>query len=82
MDANQYISGGIGASVIIALIVLKQIYNTINHKRIRSTCCGQHIEASVDIEDTTPKDVTDTHLTINPHQIPSELDGSKQSEDR
>jgi hypothetical protein len=56
MDANQYISGGIGASVIIALIIAKQIYNTINHKRLRSNCCGTKLEASVDIEDTTPKD--------------------------
>jgi hypothetical protein len=57
MDANQYISGGVGASIVIALLVLKQIYNTINHKRVRSNCCGRNLEASVDFEDTTPKDV-------------------------
>jgi len=60
MDANQYISGGIGASVIVALLIAKQIYNTINHKRLRSNCCGTKLEASVDIEDTTPKDPKDT----------------------
>ena len=59
MDANQYISGGIGASVIVALLIAKQIYNTINHKRLRSNCCGNKLEASVDIEDTTPKDPKD-----------------------
>jgi len=26
----------------------------INHKRIRSTCCGRVFSASVDVEDTTP----------------------------
>lgn len=55
MDSNQYISGGIGASIVIAIVVLKQVYNTINHKRIRSNCCGQKLEASVDIDETTPK---------------------------
>jgi hypothetical protein len=56
MDSNQYISGGIGASLVVALIVLKQLYNTINHRRIRSNCCGNKLEASVDIDETTPKD--------------------------
>jgi hypothetical protein len=56
MDSNQYISGGIGASIVVALIIAKQVYNTINHKRIRSKCCGQSLEASVDIDETTPKD--------------------------
>ena len=56
MDANQYISGGIGASIVVVLLVLKQVYNTINHRRIRSNCCGTKLEASVDIDDTTPKD--------------------------
>jgi len=57
MDSNQYISGGIGASIVVALIIAKQVYNTINHKRIRSKCCGQSLEASVDIDETTPKDL-------------------------
>jgi hypothetical protein len=57
MDANQYISGGVGASVVIALIILKQIYTAINHKRMRSNCCGRKLEASVDFEDTSPKQV-------------------------
>lgn len=56
MDSNQYISGGIGASIVVALIIAKQVYNTINHKRIRSKCCGQSLEASVDIDETTPRD--------------------------
>ena len=30
------------------------IYVAINHKRIRSNCCGKKIEASFDIENTTP----------------------------
>ena len=26
----------------------------INHKRVRSTCCGRNLSVSVDIENTTP----------------------------
>lgn len=62
MDENQYISGGVGASIVIAIIVLKQVYNAINHKRIRSTCCGRKLEASMDVEDTTPTATTISRL--------------------
>jgi hypothetical protein len=30
------------------------IIGVINHKRIRSRCCGTKIETSIDIENTTP----------------------------
>lgn len=30
------------------------IYSAVNHKRIRSKCCGTTSEASLDIESTTP----------------------------
>ena len=26
----------------------------VNHKRIRSNCCGKNLEASIDLESTTP----------------------------
>ena len=32
------------------------ILGVINHKRIRSTCCGAKLETSLDIENTTPYD--------------------------
>jgi hypothetical protein len=66
MDANQYISGGIGASIIVAVVILKQVYNTLNHKRLRSNCCGKRLEASMDIEDTTPKDVETAKSQVQP----------------
>jgi len=31
------------------------IIGYINHKRIRSNCCGNNLESSIDIENTTPK---------------------------
>lgn len=30
------------------------IYTAINHKRVRSKCCGRLLEASLDVENTTP----------------------------
>ena len=30
------------------------IYTAVNHKRIRSKCCGNLFEASLDVENTTP----------------------------
>lgn len=35
-------------------IVAGIIYKAINHKRIRSDCCGKKMVASIDIEETTP----------------------------
>jgi hypothetical protein len=32
------------------------VYTALNHKRVRSKCCGRVIEASLDVEDTTPVD--------------------------
>ena len=36
--------------------VLGAIYTAVNHKRLRSRCCGKVIEASIDVENTTPVD--------------------------
>jgi len=30
------------------------LYAGINHRRIRSSCCGKKIEASLDVDTTTP----------------------------
>ena len=48
---DSYASGGIGATVVL---VLGMLYKFIDHKRIRSRCCGW--TASVDVEDVTPKE--------------------------
>ena len=79
MDSNQYISGGIGASIVVALLVLKQVYNTINHRRIRSNCCGTKLEASVDIDETTPKDVERAENALHELQavVQSKVNGER-----
>jgi predicted RNA-binding protein Jag len=50
MDTNSLIATLIGSSAIILGALAK-----LNHKRLRSKCCGEEKEISVDIEDTTPK---------------------------
>ena len=48
-------SGSIGGvSVLAILSVAYAIYKGINHHRIRSNCCGAKLEASLDVEETTP----------------------------
>jgi hypothetical protein len=48
---DSYASGGLGATVVF---VLGLLYKFVDHKRLRSRCCGY--TASVDIEDVTPKE--------------------------
>ena len=40
--------------VAIIVAVGGTIVGIINHKRIRSSCCGKTMTASIDIETTTP----------------------------
>lgn len=41
---------------IVALVISAGgiMLGVVNHKRIRSKCCGRKIEASFDVENTTP----------------------------
>ena len=45
---------GIIAVVGLIVSVGGSVLAVINHRRIRSQCCGNSIVASIDIEDTTP----------------------------
>ena len=51
MDSNS--TGAIAYSGFI-IGLAGTIYAAINHKRIRSKCCGRNLEASIDVENTTP----------------------------
>jgi hypothetical protein len=44
---------------IISLVVsvFGSILAVINHKRIRSNCCGKELTTSLDIESTTPPNI-------------------------
>lgn len=49
---DSFESGGVGAGIVIALGLIYKIYQAINHKHIRSRCCGRELDASLDISDT------------------------------
>jgi len=44
----------IAAYVSIALSIGAIVLGVINHKRIRSSCCGKEASVSLDIENTSP----------------------------
>lgn len=44
----------IAAYVSLAISTAAVILGLINHKRIRSSCCGKEASVSLDIETTTP----------------------------
>lgn len=52
---DSFASGGIGASIVVGLGIAYKLYTAVNHHRIRSTCCGKDLEASIDVDETTPK---------------------------
>jgi hypothetical protein len=45
---------GILSIVAVIVSVGTTVIGIINHKRIRSSCCGRKVEVSVDVEETTP----------------------------
>ena len=45
----------VGVYVSLGLSLGAVVLGVINHKRIRSTCCGKEASVSLDIENTTPK---------------------------
>jgi len=47
-------SEAIVSYVAIGLSVATTILAVINHKRVRSTCCGKTADISFDVENTTP----------------------------
>jgi hypothetical protein len=53
MDSTTSSALSIGA-IIVSLG--GSVIAVINHKRIRSNCCGAKTEVSLDIENTTPGD--------------------------
>jgi len=52
MDTNSALLSTTTATTIFGVVVM--IYRAVNHKRLRSSCCGHKMEMSVDVENTTP----------------------------
>ena len=65
------------SSVALVVSVVTTVVGVINHKRIRSKCCGRDVVASVDIENTTPP-----RIAPAPEPIPSIVIGDKKEENK
>jgi len=48
---DEWGAGGIGASIVSVLTI---VYVAVNHKRLRSNCCGYPVVVAIDIEPTSP----------------------------
>jgi hypothetical protein len=51
MDQDTILWTGVSVFCSILLGILVKV----NHHRLRSNCCGKILEASIDVENTTPK---------------------------
>jgi hypothetical protein len=49
MDASALV-GVVGGYVAMALTIVGAIYAAVNHKRVRSNCCGSRGEISLDVD--------------------------------
>ena len=74
---NPYVTGSIGATVTVLLGIGYKIFQAVNHKRLRSNCCGKDLVLSVDVESTTPPHtrqpsdiLTTREVQIQPKQDP------------
>jgi len=60
---------GIIGLVALAISIIGSILGVINHRRLRSHCCGQDLVASIDVESTTPPDKTEQTTQIDDLKI-------------
>ena len=47
-------AGGIAGLVSLVIVIADRVIQLVNHKRVRSKCCGRVADASLDVETTTP----------------------------
>jgi hypothetical protein len=64
----------------VALGVGSTLLAGINHRRVRSSCCGLKTDVSIDIEDTTPpvKSSTQIDVTHCNTDVPATRHNSKE----
>lgn len=61
-------SSGILSIVAIVTSVGGAVLALVNHTRVRSMCCGQKIEVSLDVEKTTPPADSQAQQRVPPEQ--------------
>lgn len=66
MDTTTMSQIGLGGGVISILSVLVAVFKYMNHRTIRSRCCGNTAEMGIDVD--TPK--TEEKVNVRPEVIP------------
>jgi hypothetical protein len=64
MDATTMSQVGLGGGVISILSIAFAIFKYINHRTIRSKCCGVQGEVGIDVD--TPKE---TKVEVKPVEV-------------
>lgn len=65
MDSTTMSQIGLSGGVISILSVLVAIFKYMNHRTIRSRCCGNTAEMGIDVD--TPK--TDVAVPVKPVEV-------------
>ena len=67
MDFNTI--GTYAGSISFLIHIGQAIFSLINHKIIRSSCCGRQGHISIDVDDTTPKTKQLKQVLIEPNPM-------------
>jgi hypothetical protein len=70
-------SSSVASYVSVVISLMAVILGIINHKRIRSSCCGKEASVSLDIEATTPPTQKSEPLVYNGTAERGEIQESK-----
>jgi hypothetical protein len=65
MDASTMSQVGMGGGVISILTIAFQVFKYINHRNVRSHCCGKTVEMGIDVD--TPAEVP---VAVAPAPVP------------
>lgn len=56
MTIEQMLStGGVSAGTVAILFALYKLLSKLNHKKLRSSCCGKEMSVGVAVETLTPE---------------------------
>ena len=52
--------GGVSGPLALVLVLVRETYNFLNHKKIRFRCCSRNMDISLDVDSTSRQDIHST----------------------
>jgi hypothetical protein len=49
--------GGVSGPLALILVIVRETYNFLNHKKIRFRCCSRHMDISLDVDSTSRQSI-------------------------